>query len=295
VCSPTLRPLAQQLFDCSDGDTEVCGLASVQLFASRAPSALLLHDGSGTTGHLFLFHTVARLDDRYPEVLVADANLNGRDLRGRVVGVDARGRARPHPEVGLERLASVLGLCAHEIRGLIATARAVHVNFMPSLPDPTVIGPVPDGITVEAASDPIHRLSGYLLSNRSRSAALVLHDADPSDSHRVDDYLTSLLRRFPGLAAWNLAERSLRDPGDAFCRVIRTEVSAATPRLRSTSSMELASAASMVGTAPPSLARLVDRVRDLRRWCSPFRGVRPLPDEPVPRPSAGRPPATAGP
>jgi hypothetical protein len=278
-------PVVQLLRDCSDASVEVCGLVSVQLFAGRAPSALLLHDGSGTTAHAYLARAVAHLLERHPGALIADAALDGRDLCGRWLELDGLGRPRPHPEQGLQQLEAVLGLPAAEQASLLATARALHATFVPSLPDPAEAGPAPPGLRVELASDPTHRISGYLLLGPARSAAVVLHDADPTASDRVNAYLTSLFRRLPHLGGWDLAERSLRDPGEAFCRVVPAGSGPASAGLRSAATIGLAAAAALIGIDPSELGRLVLRISALRRWHSPFSGLSPLLDEPAQPPS----------
>jgi hypothetical protein len=323
---PLDSPVAQRLLDCSDRVTEVCGLVSVQLFVRRAPSALVIHDGSGPTADRFLARILAGLDGEYPGVLVAAAHLDKHEPRGRLLDIGETERAGPRHEVGPESLGSVLGLGAAEVAGLIATARALHAGFTPTLPEPAVIGPPPEGTVLEAASSPSLRVSGYLLTRRARCAALFLHDADPADSRGVDGYLSSLLDRLPDAGGWELAERSLRDRGEAFCRVVgagmrpvpgmrpgagmrpvagmgpgagmrpvaRREpvvgTGAGPTRLRSTGSITPAAAAALIGATPGELARLVDRIRRLRHWRSPFSGVRPLPG--MSSPPACLPPGT---
>ena len=265
------RLIAQQLRDLSDAAREIPALASIQHFVGASPSCLLLHDARGSTAAAFLVRAAAALGGVHPGVRLFEGRLPTSEMRLRPLEIDLLGRPRPGAELAGAGLADALGLPCSDLRALIAAAGGAYDDYLPSFPDPAELGPAAAGLDVQPASLAGERVSGYLVRRGEAEVALVIHDADPGDPHRVNSYLSRLRSGWHGPPSIAI-ERSVRDRGEGFCLVKETATG-----LRSTATLELPAAAGVMGVAPWELRRLAERAARLRRWQSPFAACRPLP------------------
>ena len=168
--------------------------------------------------------------------------------------------ARVAQPVDAADVAARCGMSPAELASVAGTVRSLY-RWTPSLTAEGQAGRA--GLVAVDAHWPEKNVSGVAYINAGSTAAFIVHDLSPkAGAHDVNGYLSHVLETVPAIGeGMTLAERSVSDPSEDFCNVIRTNPSESQLPARSDRTMTASEVAERAGVEEADVLRVIDSLR----------------------------------
>jgi hypothetical protein len=183
--------------------------------------------------------------------------------------------ARVVQPIGAADVAARTGMSLAELDSVSATVRGLY-RWTPSLSAESAPGRA--GLTAVEANWPERNVSGVLFVNAGATSAFLVHDLPANAGARdVNGYLSHVLTTSPAVRdGMSLAERSVADPSESFCNVIRTNPEQSQLPAQSERTMSAGDVAERVGIEEADVLRVIDSLRTPSELPGCFAHARPL-------------------